>query len=246
MQTITQALMACLLLAAIVLLTMPSCVHDPIGVEPIDTMDMDTIMPPDTSVLCDPDSVYFRKDVLPIVLSSCGIGLCHDSNTKAAGVEITSYSTLIASNIVVPFDPVASKMYERMTEEEDRVMPPSPRGPISDTNITVVRRWIEQGALNIDCPEDTTCVINEPVSFKQDVLPIIDKFCVGCHSGDPPRGNVFLRDHSEISDQALNGNLLQVIAHEMGFTPMPVGMDQLVQCDINRIRSWADDGAPDN
>ena len=242
-----EVLLAIVLMGTIVFLTMPSCVHDPIGVEPIDTMEMDTMIPPDTSMLCDPDSIYFRKDVLPIMLSSCGIGLCHDAATKAANVEITSYSTLIASNIVDPFDPEGSKMYERMTEMDlARVMPPDPQGPISDTNIAVVRKWIEQGALNLDCPDDTTCTINEPVSFAQDVFPIIDKFCVGCHSGDPPRGGIFLRNHAEVADQAVNGTLLDAINRVMGASPMPVGMDKLKQCDIDRIRLWTEDGAPDN
>jgi hypothetical protein len=245
MQEIRNIFTLALVVGLLFALTTPSCTHDPFLVNPIDTMD--TIMPPDTSEVCHPDSIYFRKDVLPIVLSSCGMGLCHDSESKQGGVEITSYGTLIASGIVEPFDPNGSLMYIRMAGmAPPLVMPPSPRGPISDTNILVIRRWIEQGALNLDCPDDTTCVINAPVSFEFDVFPVIDKYCKGCHSGKNPWAGLFLRDYEEVKVIADSGKLVGVISHDTGFPQMPMNQSRLLQCDIDKIRMWVDEGAPDN
>ncbi len=247
MQETGNLIATALIVGMLFALTTPSCTSDPFIVEPIDTMNMDTTMTPDTSALCSPDSIYFRKDVLPIVLSSCGMGLCHDSETKNGGIEITSYGTLIASGIVEPFDPEGSRMYIRMAGmTAPLVMPPSPRGPISDTNILVIRRWIEQGALNLDCPDDTTCTIDTPVSFTSIVFPVIDKYCKGCHSGNNPWGGIFLRDYEEIKVMADNGRLVEVISHDFGVPPMPKDQDRLLQCDIDKIRMWVEEGAPNN
>lgn len=230
-------------------LCMPACKHDPITgpVDPIDTMKMDTMIPPDTSMVCHPDTLYFRKDVLPIFRSSCGMALCHDAVTRTNGIELTSYETIIASGEIEPFDPEVSKIYELMAETDpSKVMPPSPRGPISDTNIAVVRRWIEQGALNLDCPDDTTCQITLPVRFSADVFPVLDKFCIGCHSGNNPWAGLFLRTYEEIKVVADNGDLLGVINHAAGFPKMPKDIEKLSPCIIDKITMWVNDGAPDN
>lgn len=235
------------LIVACFVATTPSCVNDPIFINPIDTTDMDTIIPPDTSAFCDPDTIYFRKDVLPIIRSSCGMGFCHDNESMSFDIEITSYETLISAGIVEPFDPEGSRMYQVMTSDNlSELMPPNPRGPISDTNIVVIRKWIEQGAQNLDCPDDTTCVIEPPVSFAQDIFPIMDKYCIGCHSGNNPWAGLFLRDHAEIADASLNGDLLPSIRHDAGFPEMPKDIDKLLDCDIEKVRLWIEAGAPNN
>ena len=247
MQNISRIVTIAFVVGLLYALTTPSCTHEPFIVDPIDTMVIDTMIPPDTSTVCHPDSIYFRKDILPIILSSCGMGLCHDSETKQGGVEITSYGTLIASEIVTPFDPEGSRMYIRMAGmTAPLVMPPSPRGPISDTNILLIRQWIEQGALNLDCPDDTTCVLDMPISFVSDVFPIIDKYCKGCHSGNNPWAGLFLRDYTEVKVVADDGRLVGVISHAAGFPQMPNDQERLLQCDIDRIVKWVEEGALNN
>ncbi|MDX1477172.1 MAG: c-type cytochrome domain-containing protein [Saprospiraceae bacterium] len=244
--TITDAL---LLVAFLMAVSVPACKHDPIfsPVDPVDTMKMDTMFPVDTSAVCHPDTLYFRKDVLPIFRSSCGMELCHDAGTRSGGIELTSYETIIASGKVDPFDPDGSKIYELMTETDlSEVMPPSPRGPISDNNIEVIRRWIEQGALNLACPDDTTCIIDEPVSFSTDVFPVIDKYCIGCHSGANPWAGLYLRSYAEIKLIADSGHLLGVINHAPGYPRMPKNIDKLSDCIIEKITLWVNDGAPNN
>ena len=227
----------------LVVISLPSCKHDPVGggpVDPIDTTGM-------AGNSCDPDTIYFTKDVMPILLSSCGMALCHDDITKSGDIQITSYETLIESDILVPGDPDDSEMYQRMSSTDPfEVMPPSPRGPISSINIETVRKWIEQGALNNDCKVDTTCNIPGTVSFANDVFPVIDKYCVGCHSGGNPLAGLFLKTYDDVKKVADNGKLVGVIDHEMGFPPMPKNMPKLMDCKIETIRQWVDSGAPNN
>lgn len=236
----------CCVLGGFVLLCLPACDHDSLIVDPgpIDTMPVDTL---DSLMLCHPDTIYFEKDVLPIVLSSCGMQLCHDAVTKQAGLQYTSYETILATGKVVPFDPLASQFYTQMIQSDPQlVMPPSPRGPISDTNIAVIRRWIEQGAKNLTCIEDTTCTVPSPVSFAQHVFPVIDKYCKGCHSGANPWAGLRLRNYSEVKVIASNGLLLAVINHQQGFPQMPKTIEKLDSCIIATITQWVNEGAPNN
>jgi len=43
-----------------------------------------------------------------------------------------------------------------------------------------------------------------------------------------------------------NGTLIGTISWETGFENMPQGGDQLSDCNIAKIQSWVDDGAPNN
>lgn len=234
----------CVAIVGLILCAIPACDHDSLIVDPdpIDTM------PPDTVFPCDPDTIYFKKDVLPIVLSSCGMELCHDAVTTQGDLQYTSYEAILATGEVVPYDLMASQFYQKMIETDPmQVMPPSPRGPISDTNISVIRRWIEQGAKNLVCIEDTVCTIPSPVSFAQDVFPVINKYCKGCHSGAHPWGDRFLRNYSDIKPIATPGGLLlSVINHESGFAQMPRTLKKLDSCIIATITQWVNDGAPNN
>lgn len=224
-------------LLVLALLFTQACKHDPVMTGPVEP----------TPNMCDPDTVYFDKDVLPIIRSSCGMELCHDPITMTNGVQITSYESIFESDLVVPGDPAASKMYMMMTSTDPTmIMPPIPRGPISDNNIETIRIWIAQGALDNSCVEDTTCLIVPPVSFSQDVFPIIDKYCVGCHSGANPWAGLYLRTYDEVKVVADDQRLVNVINHAPGFPFMPRNLPKLSDCKIDMIEMWVADGAPNN
>ncbi|MCA2980154.1 MAG: hypothetical protein INH41_24775 [Myxococcaceae bacterium] len=79
--------------------------------------------------------VSFVTDVVPVLLSCDG---CHLRSTYRA-----------ARDRVVPFDPNASLLYQRITGLSGNPMPPG--GPLSNTDpagTERIRRWILQGALN--------------------------------------------------------------------------------------------------
>jgi hypothetical protein len=84
------------------------------------------------------------------------------------------------------------------------------------------------------------------VSYSQQVWPIINSNCTGCHSGGAPQGNVSLENYDDIVIAANNGSLLGVIKHEDGWSPMPKGGGKLSDCNIAIIENWVNDGTPDN
>ena len=91
--------------------------------------------------------VCFERDVLPIYTNSCAISGCHDGKGEA-GPALNNYTNIIKT--VVPGDPGASSSYQAITSTwGENKMPPD--RPISLDNRTMIRVWIEQGALNTVC-----------------------------------------------------------------------------------------------
>lgn len=199
---------------------------------------------------CDPDTVYFLNDVLPLLQSSCGVIGCHDPGTASDGVVLTSYAQVIQTADVEPFDPESSDLYEVLIEDDpDKRMPPPPANPLLQEQKDLIYKWISQGALNNYCEEQECDSIN--VNFSQTVWPIIQNSCYGCHSGPDPSGSISLTNHSELKAAGSiapgnPGSLLGAITHNPGNSPMPKNGNKLSDCKIAQIRKWINDGMPDN
>ena len=84
------------------------------------------------------------------------------------------------------------------------------------------------------------------VTYSDDVWPVINNYCSGCHSGSAPSGNVSLSNYTEIATAAQNGSLLGAIRHEDGWSPMPKNGTMLPSCNIKHIEIWVAHGTPDN
>jgi hypothetical protein len=98
--------------------------------------------------------VCFERDVLPIYTNSCAMPGCHDGKGES-GRALNNYTDIV--NTVVPGNPDASSSYQAMISTwGGNLMPPGQ--PISLDNRTMVRVWIEQGALNTVC---TTTKVND-------------------------------------------------------------------------------------
>jgi mono/diheme cytochrome c family protein len=203
-----------------------------------------------SGIPCDPDTVYFQNDVLPLLQSSCGIVGCHDATTAEDGVVLTSYLSVMQTAGVVPFDPQDSEIYEKITETDpDDRMPPPPAAPLNNDQTNMIYTWIAQGALNNYCEQMECDSVN--VSFSQEVFPIIQNNCLGCHSGPNPNGGISLTNYQQVKARASvpagsPGSLLGAITWNPGNTNMPQNGQQLQDCEIGIIRNWILEGMPDN
>lgn len=95
--------------------------------------------------------VCFQQDVLPIFQTNCAISGCHNAASAQEGYIFTSYNSIM--NGIKPFDPYNSKAYQVLSSSWVNFMPPG--NPLSEENRTIIRMWIEQGALNNDCSTDS-------------------------------------------------------------------------------------------
>jgi hypothetical protein len=227
-------------------ISMVSCKHEvpePLATEePTDPTDPTN---PGTSN-CDPNVVYFQRDVLPILVSNCAISGCHDAATRQEGVQLTDYTNVMNTGEIEPGDPEDSELYEMITEDdEDERMPKAPRPRLSAEQIGLIKKWIQQGAKDLTCTDNTACN-TQNVTFSGTIKPIFTKYCTGCHSGAAPTGGINLTLYNDASGVAKSGRLVGAITHANGFVPMPQGGAKLPQCEIDKIKAWVNAGSPNN
>lgn len=84
------------------------------------------------------------------------------------------------------------------------------------------------------------------ISYSSDILPIIDLNCLVCHNQSSALGDIVLEPHPELQNYALNGNLLCSIEHISGCSEMPKNASKLLECDIEKIKIWVNEGALEN
>lgn len=94
------------------------------------------------------DVVTFDDNVLPVLRQRCGS--CHNPDKKAGGLDITTYTGLMAGGgsggSIEPGDASASYLFRLVTQEDEPKMPPdSP--PIPAEEQAVLKRWIDGGVL---------------------------------------------------------------------------------------------------
>ncbi len=224
-----------LFIAMLATLLMSSCAHDyALPEDPIDN-----------GLPCDSNVVYFPLDVLPILEANCAFGGCHDAGTKEEGVQLDTYVNTVTTGKVKPGKPQKSELFK---EIENGNMPPSPYAPLDAAQVSIIEKWILQGAKNLSCTTDGSCNTTD-VSFATTVSPILQTRCLSCHAAAvyvAVGGGIDLSSYNAVKLQALNGRLYGSISHDPNYKPMPQGVSQLPLCNINQIKSWIDAGAPNN
>lgn len=86
-----------------------------------------------------------------------------------------------------------------------------------------------------------TC--NGTVSFANDVLPIIQQQCTGCHDAGNASGGYNLSDHATI---AAHANAVLGSMRSSGYQLMPQGGPALPDSTIQLIECWIYQGKLDN
>ena len=89
------------------------------------------------------------------------------------------------------------------------------------------------------------CLVSD-MSYAQDILPILVADCYACHSVTTNFGNVTIEGHGELIKYVNDGSLLGAVSHEGGYSPMPKNKAKLLDCEIEKIVAWINDGALDN
>lgn len=236
-----------LLSFGLMILALPACHHQvPMPGEP--DPDPNDTMPSDSQAMpCDPATVYFTRDILPLLRSNCAKSGCHDAQTAKEDIILDSYANVIASRVINVNNPRASELIESIREtDSDEVMPPPPNQRLTTDQIALLEKWIQQGARNLTC-DDTPAVCDTlQASYAQDVVPILQPNCIGCHSGGNPGGGIRLNTYAGVREVVLDGRLLGSITRASGFRAMPKNGDPLSACEISIIKAWINNGAPEN
>jgi len=92
----------------------------------------------------------------------------------------------------------------------------------------------------------TIACLTSELSYSMDIVPILQNDCYNCHSEEANFGNVTLEGYEEILEYVNDESLLGVIKHSSGYSPMPKGGAKLLDCEIEKIEIWINDGAINN
>ncbi|MEC8819116.1 MAG: c-type cytochrome domain-containing protein, partial [Planctomycetota bacterium] len=101
-----------------------------------------------------PDALRYGRDIRPILSDRCILIHRTERETQRAGLRLDTRAEAVADRdgfaAIVPGDPEASLLYQRITSTDpDDQMPPPESGKHSLTpdQVRLVRTWIEQGAV---------------------------------------------------------------------------------------------------
>ena len=90
-------------------------------------------------------------------------------------------------------------------------------------------------------PSDPNAIVN----YTDDILPIIQSACVGCHSSPPVNGAPFaLVNFNQVNQRA--GNILNSMSRQSGTPNAMPPSGRLPQATIDLIERWIDDGQLEN
>ncbi len=193
---------------------------------------------------CDPNVVYFENDVLPLISAGCAYSKCHDAASHKEGVILIDYASIMDHGDIKPGKPNSSKLYEVLlkSRNSEEAMPPPPNAEFTTAQKDVIKKWIEQGALNNRCDDCNTT----SVKYSVQVTSVLNKNCNACHSASAANGNVVLDSYSEVKKYVDNGKLIGTINHKAGYKAMPPSGTKMTDCNLRTIQIWIDNGAQNN
>jgi len=191
------------------------------------------------------EGICFETEILPLLVSKCGNSGCHNAKDRRDGIDLTSYDAIRRE--VKSGNPSRSKIIEVMYGNGEEAMPPYPAERMKSDQIRLIENWISDGAKNTtNCASTGPCNINTPVTFKNDVVPILDNFCSGCHRTADPQGGFSFSTYNETKKSVNSNRLLGSIQFKNGFVSMPYNSSKMPSCNVDMIRIWIEEGAMDN
>ncbi|MEO5584012.1 MAG: hypothetical protein ABIQ75_01030 [Flavobacteriales bacterium] len=230
-----------LLVLATFLFFSPSCKHEPL-VAPGDPAGTGNTGGGGDDPIgnCDPNTVYFEQQILPLLISNCAVPGCHNVATNDNhDIQITSYTTLMQSGIVQDGD-----LWDAITDNDpDDIMPRPPQAPLTPAQIALIGQWIQQGAQNNSC---VSACDTSNVTYSGTIAPMVQARCQGCHSGATPQGGLNFTSWQVLNGVAMDGRLAGAIQHQYPFASMPPSGPILPQCRIDQFLIWINAGAPQN
>jgi len=188
-------------------------------------------------------SACFKRDVLPVMVSSCAMSGCHDASTAAEGVRLYSYQTVMQSGVSA-FQPSNSKLYRVISKApgDGDIMPPFPKSKLPQAVIDSISRWILLGAKDENCA--TPCDTLSTINYTTHLVSTLQSSCVGCHSGGSPSAGILLTNYTEVVASSNSGKLIPSV-NRTGLFPMPPSVS-LTKCQIRQFEIWNLNGKPQN
>src|SRR5215831_7812233 len=207
----------------------------------------------------DKKKIDFVKDIQPILKAHCYE--CHSAEKDLASLRLDTKEAAFkggdSGKVIIPGKSKDSLLIQRITGSEGGLRMP-PGKPLSEAEIELIRKWIDEGASWPDSKTEPKSSTSEQsagsVEFAKDVLPILSANCYACHSGDSPKAGLHLDNKQMALKGGASGRVIvpgnsnesRLVRRIMGLdgrAQMPFGRDPLGSQQINTIKRWIDQGA---
>jgi len=84
------------------------------------------------------------------------------------------------------------------------------------------------------------------ITYSGFVAPLLASNCNSCHGEASPSGNVVTSTYDGLKTAINSGAFRKAINHESGASPMPKDGNKLSSCELLKIDTWINQGAPQN
>jgi len=133
----TKILINCLLFFSFALLFFISACDDSSNITEID------------KVIIPGSNVSYSGHIQPLLTAKCARAGCHDDQTQAGNLSLTSYSNTTSSYLVVaPGYPQNSSLVLSVQGLSTKPMPPIGLPPLTSNQIEGIKIWVKEGAKN--------------------------------------------------------------------------------------------------
>lgn len=188
--------------------------------------------------------VCFETEVLPVFVTYCSSPGCHNPTDREEGYDLTNYDGIMRG--IKPKSVVSSKLLQTMGGLSDEPMPPKNYPQPSSGQIAVIKAWVRSGAANTTNCSNASCDTSATVSYSGNIQPMLQTYCIGCHSGANASASIDFSSFATAKATAIDGSLRGTITGDPNFTFMPPNSAPLPDCYAVLIQKWIDAGTPEN
>lgn len=184
-----------------------------------------------------------NSEAMMVLTTRCAS--CHDSATKAGGVDVLNINEMLATGVVIPNEPSLSVLF---AEIQNGRMPPA--SALSQSEMTAVFNWIQEGFKtppNVIAPPPPA-TIPLAANFNSINTNILKTKCLGCHNAANTQGGVSFSTYVSTMNTVqktlpMGSSLYTSVAVRM---TMPKGGALLSAAETKVIFDWITAGAANN
>ncbi len=188
---------------------------------------------------------FFEAKIRPLLTTRCQS--CHGVS-RSAGLRLDSREAILRGGrsgaAIVVGEPENSLLFQAISYTHNSLKMPPAASKLDGVEVEAVARWIREGAVWPESPQEF---------FLTRIKPVLDAKCVACHGSQEPQGRLRLDTAEGFAKGGLSGPaviakdpgrslLLQAVRHEHARLKMPPA-GKLDAEAIANLASWIERGA---
>ena len=216
-----------------------------------------TVSIPDVLATQEDPAPDFETHIAPLFEAHCLS--CHGASTPQGDLELTTRESTLKGGksgpALVPGSPLESLLLEKLNSGAM----PLGGDRLSDDQIDLVRRWIEDGTRAAEADGETPVVATtEVVAGHETVTTILNVKCLLCHGRRNQEGGLDMQSRASLLKGGVSGPAVvpgkpdeSLLIQRIENSDMPPVKDQarlsvraVTSSELERLRAWISAGAP--